>query len=263
MKICGVMDLPLVGLDQLGKNLEYYAKSIDAIEIMLDYPLDPASITKKQAKSIKDTLASYDFNTVLHAPWVFTNLLVPSQRLFDLFLEEIKVTSKIARTLDSKLVTVHLGNYSIYQKKEIDQLISRAIRGLEKISDHDSIIISVENMDVRNGFRRGFPLAAPEIETVCDSDLKITLDTGHAFLMGENPLEIFSKFKDKIAHIHLHDSTKEEAHLALGQGSFDYQKFVKEVIKSGYSGYACLEVITRENFESSLMKLRKIGIANL
>jgi len=263
MKICGVVNLPFIGLDQLGKDLEYYAKSVNAIEIMLDYPLGPLSMTKEQIKFIKDALGSYDFDVLLHAPWAFNNLLVPPTKIFDIFLEEIRFTSEMARNLDSKLVTVHLGNYTVYQKKEIDGLVGRAISSLEKISDQDSMVISIENMDIKNGFRRGFPLTTPEIKRVYDSDLELTLDTGHAFLMGEDPLAVFLKFKDKIAHMHLHDSAKNEAHLALGKGDFRYPEFVKEVMKNGYAGYTSVEVITREDFESSLMELKKMGITSL
>jgi sugar phosphate isomerase/epimerase len=258
MNICGIVNLPIVGIKNLNSDLEYYKKFVNSIEIKFDYPFGPLSITRKQIKTIKDMLSSYNFNVILHAPWVFTNLLVPPSKIFNMFLDEIKTSSKIAILLDSELITIHLGNYSVYQNNEVNELVNRAIKSLERISNENSLIISIENMDIKNSFRRGFPLTIDEIMIVYNSDLKLTLDTGHAFLMGENPSKIFSRFNDKILNIHLHDSTKSEAHLSLGSGFFDYKTFIRELERNKYNHYLCLELIKRNDFEKSLNELKKL-----
>lgn len=262
MRLSGVVNLPFIGISKLDHDLKFFSKSVNSIELRIDYPIGPFSITTEQRKAISDALSPYDFTVALHAPSVFSNLLAPPKQIFDVFFEEMRLTADLARYFNSNLITSHLGAYSVYQQGEIQQLVKRAVSALEKISNHDGVWIAVENMDIKNGFRRGFPIDLREMQIIYDSDLRLTLDTGHASLMGVDSVEAFSRFKAKIANIHLNDSNSADAHLALGAGSFDFKSFVSRLEKDGYTGPVCLEVITNDDFTQSLRSLGSIGGPN-
>ena len=92
--------------------------------------------------------------------------------------------------------------------------------------------------------------------------LNFTLDIGHVFQEGKDLKSIFDflkKYKNSILDIHLHDAIlKGEAHLALGKGDLDFNKFFQTLDSVGYTGYVSLETISREDTEKSWGKIYKL-----
>jgi sugar phosphate isomerase/epimerase len=76
-------------------------------------------------------------------------------------------------------------------------------------------------------------------------DLKFALDTGNLYYAnrGEDILDMMAYAKDRIAHVHLKDQTKEDCrkYATLGLGAVPNERIVKEVASSGYDGWYTLE----------------------
>ena len=253
--IGGFVNMPYIGLDNLEAELSYFKRFVNNVEIVVDYPAGPHSLSDNDIKNIKALLDSLEFNAVIHAPFSFNFLLSPCKEIFEASLNDIKITSKIATEIDAKLVTVHLGIVSAYQKNSFSGLVSRAIRNLENISQEHGIDIAVENLDFKTGFKWGFPLTTEEMRIVEDTELFVTLDTGHAFMRSVDIGGFLDTFRKKLRNIHIHDSNGEKAHLAIGKGDINFEKIFKKLRDIGYRGPAHIEVLERGDFESSFRAL--------
>ena len=76
-------------------------------------------------------------------------------------------------------------------------------------------------------------------------DLRFALDSGNLYYAGrgESILDMMEYAKDRIAHVHLKDQTKEDnrKYATLGLGAVPNEKIVKTVAASGYKGWYTLE----------------------
>lgn len=99
-----------------------------------------------------------------------------------------------------------------------------------------------------------------DIQRLVDgTDIGITLDTGHMFIGGTDPVEFSVSNPKRIKHTHLKDVRLDLArkvqsgeltyyqavvqgmYTPLGEGDVDIKAIVKNLLESGYSGWFCLE----------------------
>lgn len=110
------------------------------------------------------------------------------------------------------------------------------------------------------------PHVGTMIETESDSqrlvdgtDIGITLDTGHMFIGGTDPVAFSAKYPQRIKHTHLKDVRLELArkvqngeltyyqavvqgmYTPLGEGDIDIRAIVKNLLDAGFDGWFCLE----------------------
>ncbi|WP_049170150.1 myo-inosose-2 dehydratase [Lacticaseibacillus casei] len=89
--------------------------------------------------------------------------------------------------------------------------------------------------------------------------VSLLFDTGHLVLSGEDPLDIFNRYKDRIKHIHFKDVRPEQAkqeraeHMSFlagvkngmftvpGDGMIDFKPIWQAIQKSNYSGWIVVE----------------------
>lgn len=105
--------------------------------------------------------------------------------------------------------------------------------------------------------------SSEEVEKVLqntDKDkMSLCFDTGHFAFAGEDPLKMWRKFYDRVAHVHLKDVRKEVLHSAKLQdwsflrsvkegvftvpsdGMIDFRPLIKEIMESSYSGFFLVE----------------------
>ena len=99
-----------------------------------------------------------------------------------------------------------------------------------------------------------------ELEKVLTlTDIGVCLETGHQLLGGGDPHTFYSKWKDRVNHVHLKDVTlsvfdeivrngessaaiwANEAFPRLGEGDFDVRRCVTELISGGFEGWLVVE----------------------
>ncbi|HEY3708802.1 MAG TPA: sugar phosphate isomerase/epimerase [Amycolatopsis sp.] len=113
---------------------------------------------------------------------------------------------------------------------------------------------------------------------LADSDLPLCLDTGHLLIGGTDPVELASKFPDRVGHLHLKDVRGELAeavragklpyaeavsqglYVPLGEGDVDIEAMVRFVHEAGYDGWYVLEQDTALD-ERSPVDLPKRDVA--
>lgn len=132
--------------------------------------------------------------------------------------------------------------------------------GLEKLGDlaHEKDMEIVYHHHMGTGVQ-----TTKEIERLMDNTdpLKVSLlfDTGHLVFSGEDPINIYKKYKGRIKHIHFKDireqvaeEVKENSDSFLngvkkgvftvpGDGMIDFSPIWKEIKDSGYKGWIVIE----------------------
>lgn len=66
-------------------------------------------------------------------------------------------------------------------------------------------------------------------------------DTGHIIRGGEDLLELLGKYRSRIKHVHLKDTTKEGKWMPLGKGICNFTKVFELLEEIDYSGWIILE----------------------
>lgn len=89
-------------------------------------------------------------------------------------------------------------------------------------------------------------------------------DTGNYLANGEDALEAYAKFRDRIRHVHLKDrySPDNMASCASFTGCIPMEKLVRDLQKSGYDGYYTIEIFDSRHMlsdvETSIRNLRTV-----
>jgi inosose dehydratase len=91
------------------------------------------------------------------------------------------------------------------------------------------------------------------------SDVNLCLDTGHLALVGDDPMEMLSRFRERVQHVHLkdvdsalaervrkgtisyHEAVKQGLYPPLGGGHVKFKEIIAELEASGYNGWYVLE----------------------
>ncbi|QIG37358.1 Inosose dehydratase (plasmid) [Ligilactobacillus salivarius] len=151
--------------------------------------------------------------------------------------------------------------------------------GLEKLGDlaHEKDMEIVYHHHMGTGVQ-----TTEEIERLMDNTdpLKVSLlfDTGHLVFSGEDPINIYKKYKGRIKHIHFKDIRKRVAEevkensdsfldgvkkgvfTVPGDGMIDFSPIWKEIKDSGYEGWIVVEAEqdpTKANPYEYAVKTRK------
>ncbi len=133
----------------------------------------------------------------------------------------------------------------------------RLLRGLDRAME----------LAAKAGVRTSFhPHISTYVETpwevdrlLSSTDIDLTLDTGHAWLAGADPVDVLVRFGDRVNHVHLKDVRREVLERAkaegrddfdtwwadvatpLGDGNIDIEGFLAGLHRRGYDGWLVIE----------------------
>ena len=101
---------------------------------------------------------------------------------------------------------------------------------------------------------------ASDLQRVIDeSDVQLCVDTGHMLCCGIDPVEVATRWPERVAHVHIKDvrtdlagqifagelgfldAVKSGLFLPLGQGDVDLPAFIEALEGSGYQGWYTIE----------------------
>lgn len=86
------------------------------------------------------------------------------------------------------------------------------------------------------------------IENIANENVGICFDSGHYHVHFDDDLD-FSKFKDRIFAVHLHDNDKsDDLHLLPFDGTIDWEKVIKELKNGNYNGPITMELCYRNGY---------------
>lgn len=223
----------------------------DGVEILIDHRWDT-----RQAGYLRSLAASHSVPiTSLHCPFADEVAGWPADEL-----GRLHHTVALAHDLGVRVVVAHLplainrfaidwhgsthwrGSLALprVRPSAYERLL---LDGLASFEEHEGIIVCVENMPVHriagipvNVFRRNTPEQLSAFPHV-------TLDTTHLASWGLNPMDVYSRLRSRVAHVHIsnYDSASRAGHRAPQDGDVDLAAFVERLRRDQFGGQIVLE----------------------
>ncbi len=224
-----------------------------------------AAATKASARTFDLGIASYTFRSLSLDDTIaavkklgITKLAIKSMHMpLDASPEVIKATAEKIRAAGLDLYGVGV----IYMKTE--QEVSGAFEyaknaGIkmivgapnheflplveQKVKEYD-IKLAIHNHGPGDDAYRS-PTNAYNLIKTLDKRIGLCIDVGHVVRIKEDPSELAKKYKDRLFDCHLKDENRAEEDgtpVEIGRGVIDIPKFLKTMVKIGYTGNLSLE----------------------
>lgn len=146
---------------------------------------------------------------------------------------------KICKENNIPMVVMHLTSKSVAPiYNEI------GIKRLQKIVDY------AESLDIQVAFENTKTKGYLEyvMDHIHNKNEGICFDSGHYHVYFDDELD-FSKFKDRIFAVHLHDNDKSgDLHLIPFDGTLDWANIINNLKDNGYQGHVTLELCYRYDY---------------
>ena len=242
----GAMNFPI---RPVLEELEVFSGlGFDYLELTMDPPQAHYRVINQQREELLRALDRCQMGLVCHLP-TFVSTADLTESLREASLNEVLNSLEVAASLRALKVVLHpsfIGGLGVYV---MDQSREYAMKSLEAIvdkADKLGVLVCIENM-----FSRSNSLIEPEdFVEVFERfpSLKLTLDTGHAYIDGkggDRALNFIKRFYDRIGHIHANDNFgRDDMHLPIGAGTIDFPEIIKALKQIGYDETMTLEVFS-------------------
>jgi sugar phosphate isomerase/epimerase len=247
----GAMNFPIKPV--AGELEDIAAMGFDYLELTMDPPQAHYTTIRQQRNSILSALNSHSMSLICHLPtFVSTADLTDSIR--EASLEEMFNSMEVAAELGAQKVVLHpghIGGLGLYVKETAMALLNESLASIIDRAQGLGLYVCLENMFPKCG---AFVEPA-DFDDILNrfSDLRLTLDTGHANIGGrggQRTLDFIKKFGPRIGHLHISDNSGErDDHLAVGSGVIDFLKIIRALKQCGYDDTATLEIFSDDRRE--------------
>ena len=158
-----------------------------------------------------------------------------SNKLVDRYKNDIK----ICKENNIPMVIMHLTT-----KSEAPKYNETGLKRLKEIVDYAqelNIKVAFENTKIKGYLDY-------VIENIDNKNVGICFDSGHYHVHFNDDLD-FTKFKDRIFAVHLHDNDKsDDLHLIPFDGTLDWEDTIRNLKKCNYSGPITMELCYRYDY---------------
>ncbi len=241
MKI-GLSTWSLLGLDVTSAVRTIGDAGFDYIELWGEAPHAYPELVDR--RSLRDALSSYGMVLTMHAPFTDLNPATPFQPVKGAVERTMEDFVRFSDFLGAKIITVHPG--SVHNEVLIPRSAENSIATLRKMVKiaGGRLTINVENQ-TKSRSKYHFPLASTseslDLILAEEDGLRFTLDTGHAHVNGQVPLELAERAGSKLTEVHLNDNAgASDDHLTPGEGTADLKGIMEKV--TGADVLVCLEL---------------------
>lgn len=217
----------------------------------LDAMADPAAQVRAEVDAF-----GYGPSVTIHAPFMDLSPGAVDEKIREVTLERFSRTMDAAEAVSAKAVVFHSGFEKWKYAHKADRWLTESVRtwtGLIKRAEASGIKIAIENI-----FENEPSNLVLLMKELASEHFGVCFDTGHCNLFTTVPLsDWIGPLKEYILELHVHDNdTTSDAHLPIGEGTFDFDSFFKEL--KGTEGLIyTIEVHTPEHAFRSLEKLLK------
>lgn len=224
------------------------AQEPECVEVWVEHWRGNRWLIEHRLKRLKKLLAGLEI--ILHAPFLWTSLVTPTEPVRRYTLEELRATLELGEELGSRGVTVHGGLFQAhYLRPEASAkaIIVENLQELLPLAQRAGQFLAVENLPPAGGLPRSmaYPSRCEDLVEISSlvPGVKATLDIGHALQNNEAPVESLPHLLPILANIHLHNCNAEgQAHQPLNAGVLELQALLRTLLEREYSGYLTLEV---------------------
>lgn len=86
------------------------------------------------------------------------------------------------------------------------------------------------------------------MENIPWPEVRLNLDVGHLFCVGEDPVQSITRLSSHIGHVHLEDipADRKHVHTQLGDGAMDIPAILEALRKTKYDGWITVELYPYE-----------------
>jgi sugar phosphate isomerase/epimerase len=244
----GAMNSPIKPiLDEID---DFAALGFDYLELTMDAPRAHYSNIQSQMDDIRKRLRRHGMGLVCHMPtFVYTADLTASIR--EASLAEVIHSLETAADLEAMKIVLHPSIISGLGGLVKEEAVAHALESLSTIyhsARQLGLTLCFENMFPRLAYMVE-PREFAEIFNLFP-DMRLTLDTGHAFIDARREKRIIDFIRhlpDRIAHLHISDNRgKRDDHLPLGKGGIRFEKITTALEGIGYNETCTLEIFTED-----------------
>jgi sugar phosphate isomerase/epimerase len=196
-----------------------------------------------------EPLLSYSHLFSIHAPCRGTNIASLLEPIRRASVEVIEQCLCIAAEVKAGVV-VHPGYFAWAEERiRAERQLGVSLGDLTQLGKEYSVPFYIENMGNWDYFLLKTPDELPLI-----GDIPLALDVGHAHQNHCLPEFLVVP----AGHYHLHDNnTKEDSHVAIGEGTIDFEPVMKAVRKNNI--IPVIEVATFDGVQKSIRALNRFN----
>jgi sugar phosphate isomerase/epimerase len=171
--------------------------------------------------------------------------------------KRVRKSIEVAQTFNANRIVFHSGiNPVITDPNYYNRTIKKqSVFWRSILDDYKDMTICIENMWENNS-----SIFKKLIEEIESNRMKLCFDTGHFNVYAKSSLEEwFESVGSSTIHFHLHDNPGDwDRHSPIGEGTFCWKAFAREVDKLDYELCFVHEVMTIEEQKKSIKKLKNI-----
>ena len=221
----------------------------DAVEIMVDDRWD----THQPGYLLRLSQASSLPVAAVHNPFLPNVPGWPSDPL-----GRLRLSAALARDLGAPLVVTHLPLRIRGARVELIGFKAKRLmvpiplpgesdyrrfllNGPARFEAEEAVVVAVENMPVKRLLGLELDIYALNRVEFLATLPHLTLDTTHLGTRGLDPLAVYERLKERVAHVHLSDF-KEQEHLLPGDGHLPLGQLLERLTRDGYRGAVTIEL---------------------
>jgi sugar phosphate isomerase/epimerase len=236
--------------------------SFDMIEIEPGFSIISASRLFQVAGELKRMISP--FRTVsCHLPLADVNISALHPDIRRQSIEETKSCIDLCQELGIAKLVMHPGCFAGAHDRytllanQVRTIAQGSVDEIATYCDERNMELSLENLNSSEPLFK----TPEEFEPFISKGIGITLDTAHAVVSGQNPLDFITKFGRQITEVHLSSAIESESssHYPLGTGTVDYAAVLQKLGEMDYDGRIILEVESKEALIESKRLLKVKG----
>ena len=258
--------LPAPGFDPIDALDTAATVGLDYVEIYAEGP-DWRDGILGRPQQFRTQLDSRDLGVHAHLPFPI-DLGSPFKEIQDGAVSTIERYISDVADLGAEKAVLHLSAPSHYAANQslADRrpVLRERAQQVTSIGEAYDVEVCAENLP-------SSAFSIDEFATLLDdTDISMTLDTGHAILSGWDEQEIatfITDYDDRISHVHLNDNRAttegwrdEDEHLPFGAGSIDFAQILRPAIEDDWTPTLTMEIVTwdDEYIQLSVTRLNEL-----
>jgi sugar phosphate isomerase/epimerase len=249
--------------------IEFASKEgFDFVQLGYEAPLKwVGEVSKDRRKRIRTLAKRLGLQVCVHSVTNAVNVAWTNSRIREESLSQVKEAIEFTHDVGAELLTVHPGWKDLFGYRYPDEAYALAIEGhreLAEVASDYGVRIGIENMPP---FWLSFCTDPKEayamIQAVNRENVGLTLDVGHANLLGAKAIEEFvTTLNDRIFLVHIHDNDgKRDQHNVIGEGTINFHQLISLLVQANINVPLSIEsrnlddlVKSKENLERFLLE---------
>lgn len=175
---------------------------------------------------------------------------------FDVSVGRLRECIVRSVSIGARIMTLHLGLDDANRLASIRN-VAEMIQAVAPFAEEKGVLLCIENVFGIHSLADVEDFTVFFERATCNQ-IRLTLDTGHA-QMHRCLFEMLERFHDRLAFTHLHDNDGvSDQHLAPGNGSIDWGRFMCDLDLFHYRGPLCFEYREKCSLAHCIEMLKKV-----